>query len=196
MDNLLRTTKRFIGKSKVIGPEHISIQRLSLIRLSDDSGTRSAAAKSNRKVPIFSFRHFLLPFFSCLIYRNIFVLFVFTIPNPPSWRLMWPTTFTFTIFKTVFALVVRSFISTISVFMKFVGQVKTRMWKFILIIIKNPSIHSSLGCWWVLVIGNSFSTTIWNETFLLKYSTCRVCTSLFHSSTLPLIHGCVLMHRI
>ena len=52
VDNLLRTTKRFIGKSKVIGPEHISIQRLSLVRLSDDSGTRSAAAKSNRKVNI------------------------------------------------------------------------------------------------------------------------------------------------
>lgn len=50
VDHLLRTTKRFIGKSKVISPDHISIQRLSLIRLREDSGSRSDASKSQRKV--------------------------------------------------------------------------------------------------------------------------------------------------
>ena len=91
VDTLLRTTKRFIGKSKVIGPEHISIQRLSLIRLSDDSGSRSAAAKSNRKVIIlyvlFYFSNRLIVLLvSWFIRRSIFGLFAFIVLNQPFWR--------------------------------------------------------------------------------------------------------------
>lgn len=126
VDHLLRTTKRFIGKSKVISPDHISIQRLSLIRLREDSGSRSDASKSQRKVwNVLNQRSFLCS--SLIRCRNIFVLFVSIVRRIAFWQSMVLIISTFTIFRMAFVLAERSFIWTISVFMKFAGRVKTRM---------------------------------------------------------------------
>lgn len=47
VSELLRTTKRFLGKSRVIAPNHISIQRISSFSMTDDNGESS---EGNRKV--------------------------------------------------------------------------------------------------------------------------------------------------
>ena len=48
VSELLRTTKRFLGKSRVIGPNHISIQRISSF-MTADNGENS---EGNTKVEI------------------------------------------------------------------------------------------------------------------------------------------------
>lgn len=47
---LLRTTKRFLGKSRVISPDHISIQRISSLLMTKDNGEHSV---KDRKVRYF-----------------------------------------------------------------------------------------------------------------------------------------------
>ena len=49
VSELLRTTKRFLGKSRVIGPNHISIQRISTFCMTADNGENS---EGNTKVEI------------------------------------------------------------------------------------------------------------------------------------------------
>ena len=49
VSELLRTTKRFLGKSRVICPNHISIQRISSFCMTADNGENS---EGNTKVEI------------------------------------------------------------------------------------------------------------------------------------------------
>lgn len=111
---LLRTTKRFVGSSRMVPSDHLEIQKLSQFSLSEDNGR---VVKNRRKVC----------FTTWVTTRRRSGLSVSTVPSRCFWCTIGRAMSIYIQSKTEFQAVVRCCISTSFTCSKLDGRAETRM---------------------------------------------------------------------